>query len=300
MNMEIIFLGTSEATPTVKRGQTAIFFKYKNENILLDCGEGTQRQMKIAKISPCSITRIFISHWHGDHVLGLPGLIQTLALNNYNKVLKIYGPGGTKKFVRLLLNTFVYKEKIKAEIHEITRDGKVLDCKDFYMEAFNMKHFTPCLAYRFVEKEKRRIKPAYVRKIPGVLLGKLQQGKNIMFKGKRITAKQATYLVKGRKIAFIMDTLLNKNCFKAARDANLVISEATFLESEHLERAKERGHLTAKQAGTIAKKAKAKQLVILHLSQRYSKKRKEQKVLQEARKTFKNTKLADDFMRIRI
>ncbi len=299
--MEIIILGTSEATPTAKRSQLAMLLKYKNENILIDCGEGTQRQFKIAKLNPLKITRIFISHWHGDHVLGLPGLLQTLALNNYSKVLKIYGPKGTKRFVKLLLRTFIFRERIKTEIHEIIKDSKIIDEKDFYIEAYKMQHFTPCLAYRFVEKDIRKIDINFIKKIglkPGPLLGKLQQGKSIMFKGKKIKAKQATKIKKGKKVAFIIDTLFNKNCFKVAKDADLLISESTFLESEHGDKAKERGHLTAKQAATIAKKSTVKKLILTHLSQRYSKNPKV--ILEEAKKIFKHAEIAEDFMEIKL
>ena len=294
-------LGTSEATPTAKRSQLAMLLKYKNENILIDCGEGTQRQFKIAKLNPLKITRIFISHWHGDHVLGLPGLLQTLALNNYSKVLKIYGPKGTKRFVKLLLRTFIFRERIKTEIHEIIKDSKIIDEKDFYIEAYKMQHFTPCLAYRFVEKDIRKIDINFIKKIglkPGPLLGKLQQGKSIMFKGKKIKAKQATKIKKGKKVAFIIDTLFNKNCFKVAKDADLLISESTFLESEHGDKAKERGHLTAKQAATIAKKSTVKKLILTHLSQRYSKNPKV--ILEEAKKIFKHAEIAEDFMEIKL
>ena len=299
--MEIIMLGTSEATPTAKRSQLAMLLKYKNENILIDCGEGTQRQFKIAKLNPLKITRIFISHWHGDHVLGLPGLLQTLALNNYSKVLKIYGPKGTKRFVKLLLRTFIFRERIKTEINEITKDSKIIDEKDFYIEAYKMQHFTPCLAYRFVEKDIRKIDINFIKKIglkPGPLLGKLQQGKSIMFKGKKIKAKQATKIKKGKKVAFIIDTLFNKNCFKVAKDADLLISESTFLESEHGDKAKERGHLTAKQAATIAKKSIVKKLILTHISQRYSKNPKV--ILEEAKKIFKHAEIAEDFMKIKL
>lgn len=299
--MEIIMLGTSEATPTAKRSQLAMLLKYKNENILIDCGEGTQRQFKIAKLNPLKITRIFISHWHGDHVLGLPGLLQTLALNNYSKVLKIYGPKGTKRFVKLLLRTFIFRERIKTEINEITKDSKIIDEKDFYIEAYKMQHFTPCLAYRFVEKDIRKIDINFIKKIglkPGPLLGKLQQGKSIMFKGKKIKAKQATKIKKGKKVAFIIDTLFNKNCFKVAKDADLLISESTFLESEHGDKAKERGHLTAKQAATIAKKSIVKKLILTHISQRYSKNPKV--ILEEAKKIFKYSEIAEDFMKIKL
>ncbi len=300
MKPNIIFLGTSEATPTAKRGQAAIFLKYESEKMLFDCGEGTQRQMKIAGLSPVSINRIFITHWHGDHVLGLPGLLQTMALNEYNKTLEIYGPRGTKRFINLLLKTFIFKDKLKTKIHEITREGRILDEKDFYIEAFKMRHYTPCLAYRFVEKDKRKIKQNYVRKIPGLLLGKLQKGKNIVYKKKRITAKQATFLKPGKKITIILDTLYHAGCMSAAKNADILISEATFLDSEHSNKARERGHLTAKQAGLIAKNAKVRELFLMHLSQRYANKKKEQQILNEAKKQYKNTRLAEDFMRINL
>ena len=300
MKPEVIFLGTSEATPNAKRSQAAIFLKYLSENILFDCGEGTQRQMRIAKISPTSLSRIFITHWHGDHVLGLPGLMQTLALNDYPHTLKIYGPRGTKRFIKLLLSIFIFRNKLKTEVHEITKDGKFLDTRNFYVEAYKMKHFTPCLAYRFVEKDKRKIKKNFIKKIPGILLGKLQKGRTINYKGKTITSKQATFCKPGKKIGIILDTLYHQGCIKTAKDADVLISEATFLESEHSDKARERGHLTAKQAGIIAKKAKVKELYLMHLSQRYAIKKKEQQVLNEAKRQFMNTKLAQDFMRINL
>jgi len=299
--MEIIFLGTSEATPTAEKNQTAILLKYNNENILVDCGEGTQRQFKIAKLNPCKLTRILITHWHGDHVLGLPGLLQTLALNNYSKILHIYGPKGTKYFLTLLLKTFAFisREKLKLEIHEILKKETILETKDFKIEAYPMKHFAPCLAYSFIEKDRYKINIEYL-KIHGIKEGpwlkELQKGKDIAVNGKKILASKATTLKKGKKITFIFDTLLNENCVKAAENADLLIAEATFFDKEHADLAKERRHLTAKQAATIAKKAKAKELILTHISQRYSK--KEQLLLEEAKKIFKNTKLANDFMKI--
>jgi ribonuclease Z len=300
MKPEVIFLGTSEATPTAKRSQAAIFLKYLGENMLFDCGEGTQRQMKIAKVSPTSLSRIFITHWHSDHVLGLPGLMQTLALNDYPHALKIYGPRGTKKIIKLLLSIFIFKNKLKTEIHEITKNGKFLDSRNFYVEAYKMKHFTPCLAYKFVEKDKRKIKKNFIKKIPGVLLGKLQKGKTIKYKGKTITSKQATFYKPGKKIGIILDTLYHPGCIKTAKNADVLICEATFLDSEHRDKARERGHLTAKQAGMIAKKAKVKELYLMHLSQRYANKKKEQQILNEAQRQFKKTKIAQDFMRINL
>ena len=103
--VEIVFLGTGSAVPTIRRNHPSIFLRYKDESILFDCGEGTQRQIRKAKLNPCKLTRLFITHWHGDHVLGIPGLLQTLALNNYNRELEIYGPKGTKLY--LVMSTLV-------------------------------------------------------------------------------------------------------------------------------------------------------------------------------------------------
>lgn len=299
--MEIEILGTSEAVPTAKKGQTAIILNYDGENILIDCGEGTQRQMKIAGFNLCKITRILITHWHADHILGIPGLLQTLVLSNYSKTLHVYGPKGTRHRMDLMLKIFVFYGKLKVVVHEIVEDGVFLETDDFSVGAYRMEHFCPCLAYNFIEKEKRRIKIDYLKKIglkPGPLVGQLQKGKAIMFNKKKITPDQATSVQRGRKVAFILDTGFNKNCILAAKDADLLVSESTFLESEHFDKALERGHLTAKQAGTIAKQAKVKKLLLTHISQRYAK--DESGILSEAKKIFKNAELAKDFMKIEL
>lgn len=295
--VELFFLGTSEATPTKEKGQTAVLLRYKNENILVDCGEGTQRQFKMMGLNPCSITRILITHWHGDHILGLPGLIQTLGLNNYGKTLYIYGPRGTKKFMSMILGMFMYFNKVKIEVKEID-SGVFFENKEFKLEAIRMKHGAPCLAYSFSERERRRIKPEFVKKVPGVLLGQLQRGKNIKFNGKSISSSKATYIISGKKITFILDTLYNENCIKIAKDSDILISESTFLASAHPDKASEREHLTSEQAGLIAKRAKVKKLFLTHISQRYAQKNEQQKILDEAKKVFKNSELAKDFMKI--
>jgi len=301
MKIPLIFLGTGQAIPTARRNHTAILLKYKQENILLDCGEGTQRQFRKAKLNPCKITRILITHWHGDHVLGLPGLFQTLALNNYNKTLHIYGPRGTKKFISLLYKLFVFKEKIKIQVREIKK-GKVFETSDFHIESLPMTHNTPCLAYSFIEKDKIRINKKKLNKLnlKGKVIAEIVKGKDISFRGNKIKASDLTYIEKGKKIAIIFDTSLNNNCYKIAKNSDLLICESTFLESSESGKdlAKEYKHLTASQAAQIAKKARVKKLILTHLSQRYE--GKEKIILQEAKKVFKNTTVAEDLNRIEI
>ncbi|MEM4271439.1 MAG: MBL fold metallo-hydrolase, partial [Candidatus Pacearchaeota archaeon] len=154
--IKLYFLGTGQAIPTEKRNHTAILLQYANENILVDCGEGTQRQFRKAKLNPCKLTRLLITHWHGDHVLGLPGLLQTLALNNYNKTLEVYVPKHTAHFFQLIQKMFVYKDKIKIKLNEVL-SSTIFETSDFKIEAEAMKHDTPCLAYSFIEKDKIRI-----------------------------------------------------------------------------------------------------------------------------------------------
>jgi ribonuclease Z len=298
MKIPIIFLGTSQAIPTVRRNHTAVLLKYKDETILIDCGEGTQRQFRKARINPCKITRLLITHWHGDHVLGLPGLFQTLALNNYNKKLTIYGPAKTKTFTKMVTYPFIPVLKFEAEVNEV--NGKFLETNEFYIEAFSLDHGVPCNAYSFVEKEKIRLNKDKLKelKIPSSpIIADLAKGKDIKISGKTIKAKDVTYKEKGKKITVILDTCLTENCYKAAQNADLLIAESTYTEQDR-EIAKEHKHLTAGQAAQIAKKSKAKKLILTHISQRYQ--AEEYKLLEEARKIFKNTELAQDFMNVEV
>ncbi len=298
MKIPLIFLGTSQAIPTAKRNHTAMLLQYKNENILIDCGEGTQRQFRKAKINPGKVNRILISHWHGDHVLGLPGLFQTLVLSNYNKKMYIYGPKKTKIFIKQLIRPFIPVLKFKIEVSNVS--GKFLETSDFYIEAFSLKHGPPCNAYSFVEKDKIRIDKKKLKKLkipPSPLLSKLQQGKNIKYKGKIIKAKYITYKEKGKKITIILDTALTENCYKAAKNADLLIAEATYA-NEEKQLAKEYKHLTAAQAAIIAKKSKVKKLILTHISQRYQK--NEKILLKQARKIFPKTEIAEDLDKIEV
>lgn len=296
--MEITFLGTGQAVPTKKRNHTAILLRHEDEMILFDCGEGTQRQFRIAGINPCKLTRVFITHWHGDHVLGLPGLLQTLALNKYSKTLHVYGPVGTKRFFSLLLRTFVFRQKVRVIIKEI-RKGVVKE-KGFFVEAFKLNHGCPCLGYSFKEKDKRKVDIRALRRFgikPGPIVGTLQKGKNVRLGRRTIKAKDVTYLKKGKRISIILDTALCKNCYKFAKDADMLICEATYLHNLE-DKAAAYKHLTAKQAAQIAKKARVKNLILTHISQRYEYENK--KILLEAKKIFKNSVLAHDFMKITI
>lgn len=296
--IKINFLGTGSAVPTKRRNHPAVLLTYKDENILFDCGEGTQKQFRIAELNPCKLTRIFISHWHGDHVFGLPGLLQTLMLNNYPKILQVYGPRGTKRHMELHKNLFVGKQDgLKIEIHEIS-SGIIINEKEFQIEAQEMQHDAPCLAYSFNIKEKSRIdkKKLSKLKIPqnSPLLGELAKGKTIQLDGKKIDGKKFTYKEEPRKFSYIIDTKFNKEAIDFAKESDILICESTYA-SEEIEEAKEHMHMTSTQAAEIAKKSKSKKLFLMHLSQRYE---NPKQILEEAKKVFKETKVAEDFDKI--
>lgn len=290
--IKITFLGTSDSVPSAARNHPAILLAYQGENILIDCGEGTQRQFRKAKLNPCKINRILITHWHADHVLGIPGLIKTLALSGYKKTLHIYGPKGTKSFMRIFLKLFAFRQEYPIKIQEV--EGKFFETKDFYLEAEKMTHRIPCNAYSFVKKGQTRIDKKKLEKsgIPsGPLIRKLKQGKSITYKGKKYLAKNLTYEQGEKKISIVFDTSFNGKIIPFVKNSDVLICESTFMSSLK-DMARERYHLTAKQVAEIAKKSKSKKLFLTHISQRYSRELK--KVLTEAKKTFRDSYLPKD------
>src|SRR3989344_4811497 len=207
--MEILFLGTSSMVPTKERNQSGLLVSHGSENILVDCGEGTQRQLKIAGIKLVKISKILISHWHGDHVFCIPGLIQTMSSSDYYKKLRIYGPAGTKKFMKKMFEAFVFDKKIDIEVKEIKK-GKFFESDELVLEAQLLEHNVTTLGFNILEKDKRKIDLASIKNLgipKGPLLGELQDGKSIVWKGKKIRPDEATVLVKGKKLTIISDTL---------------------------------------------------------------------------------------------
>lgn len=297
--INLVFLGTGQAIPTEKRNHTAILLQYKDENMLVDCGEGTQRQFRKARLNPCKLTRLLITHWHGDHVLGLPGILQTLALNGYNKTLQVYVPKGTSQFFNQIQRMFVYKDAIKIKLNEV-EPGPVFETEDFVVEAEAMNHDTPCMAYSFIEKDKIRIDKSKMKKLgvkPGPALKEIKDGKSIKVKDKVIKPKDITFEEKGRKVTFVLDTIINEQAVKLAKNSNILICESTYGEEE-AELAKEHKHLTAKQAAEIAKKSDSEKLIITHISQRYD--YKEKILAEQAKKVFKNVVVAEDLVRFEL
>ena len=300
--MEIVFLGTGAMVPTKERNHTGILLKSRNETLLFDCGENIQRQCRIANEKITKITRIFITHWHGDHVLGLPGLIQSLNSSKYEEErqkLYIYGQKGIKNKIETLLDCFESERQIEIKIQEISKDGKFLETEEFEVEAHKLDHTIPCIGFKFIEKDRRKINLSKAKKLglkEGPSLGRLQRGITITKDGKKITPNEVTYVVAGRRIGYISDTKICNACVMIAKDCDVLISESTY-QSKEEEKAEQYKHMTSKQAATIASQSNVEKLILTHFSQRY-------KTLtdleNEAKDIFPNTIAAFDLMRIKV
>ncbi|MBI2665502.1 MBL fold metallo-hydrolase [Candidatus Woesearchaeota archaeon] len=229
--MEIIFLGTSCMQPTKTRNHSGILLNFKGENILMDCGEGTQRQMRFAGIKPSKITRLLITHWHGDHVFGIPGLLSAMGADQFSKKLHIYGPKGTKNYFEHMLKSFAAKGIVDHEIHDIST-GIFFENKEFLLEAEQLKHSTICLGYSFKEKTRLRIDVTKAKKwgLEGPILGKIQNGEDVIFKGVKIKVKDVAEEVPGKKISYIADTVPCDGANRLAQNADLLIPEGTHLD----------------------------------------------------------------------
>ncbi len=295
---EIIALGTSSMTPTKERNHSSFMIRYRGEIILFDCGEGTQRQLRFINVSPMKIKRIFITHWHGDHVLGLPGLIQTLAGNNYKDTLEIYGPSGTKERVKRLLEIFPFDTEIDLKIREIKKDGIVFSNEFYEIIAMKLEHSIECYGYSFKEKDKRKINKIKIKKFglkEGPILRKIKEEGSVIIDNRKITFEDIGFIEKGKKITYIVDTRLCNNAIKLAENSDILIIESTY-HSSLQNKAEEYFHLTSKDAAMIAYLSKSKKLILTHFSQRY---KDVNELLEEAREIFPNTVAAYDFMRIK-
>jgi len=298
---EITFLGTGCMQPTKTRNHAGVLLSYKKENILFDCGEGIQRQMRIAGVKPAKITRLCITHWHGDHVFGIPGMLSSMGADRMGQdeeqVLHIYGPKGSKVYLTNMFKSFAAKDIIPYEVHEVSA-GKAYEDEDFILEVQKLEHSVPCIGYSFREKDKLRIDVVKANKLglEGPILGKLQQGKDIMLKGKKIKARDVTYATLGKKISYVTDTVPCKGADILAKDADLLICEGTHLD-EIREKSEKSRHMTVRQAALIASENNVQKLVITHISQRY---KMSSEIIEEARMYFDSSVVAEDFMKIKV
>jgi len=304
MTKEIITLGTTCMQPTKERSHISNALFYEGEIFIFDCGENTQLQIKKAKLPIGSITKIFISHWHGDHTLGLNGLMQTLSNTENFKYLEIHGPPQSKKFISHMIKSTIFKPKFEYKIFEYklndTQIKKIVDNEKYEIFTTKLNHSVPCLGYSFVEKntinlDKKKLIDLKIEKDIKKLTD-LKKGLDIKILDKNYKNKFFTYIKKGVKICFVFDTRPCKNIDKLILNADYLIMEATFLYKTHKKKAIDYDHMSSFETAKIAKKNKVKTLIITHFSQRYN----GDELLEEAKKVFENTIQAKDLLRIMI
>ncbi|MBI3509871.1 MAG: ribonuclease Z [Bacteroidetes bacterium] len=294
---ELTILGSSSATPTSKRHPTAQLLNVAERFFLIDCGEATQIQLRKYKIRFQRIDHIFISHLHGDHYLGLMGLLSSLHLLGRKKELTIYHPPGLKTIIDLQfeLSGTVLNYKINWHEHDIHKAGIIFEDHVLSVETVLLNHRIPCCGFIFREKEKMFSLDKEKLAEYGIsreFFSDLKNGKDIMPDGMRKFRNEE--LTKGRyasrSYAFVSDTRYNEKVIEAVKDVDLLYHESTFLH-EMLERAEKTFHTTALEAGLAAKKAGVKKLVIGHFSVRYT---DLLPLLEEARTEFPQTQLAEE------
>ncbi|MFH1240328.1 MAG: ribonuclease Z [Candidatus Diapherotrites archaeon] len=302
--MKLVFLGTGASNPTKKRNLSSVALKFNGEWLLFDCAEGTQRQMLHTNVSYMKVNHIFITHFHGDHILGLPGLVATMAIHEREEDLHIYGPKGVRKLIGSLMKVAGDQMTFKIKYHEVPLNGgEILKDENFSVRSVPLKHNTKCFGYVFKEKDKEgkfmRNKAEELGIPVGPLYSKLATGENVTVNGQIFRPEDVMDYSKGkkgRKISYIVDTMPNEKYFKAIEDSDLLIHESSFAD-ELEKRAKETSHSTSKQAAEVAKKCNVKRLILTHVSPRY---KNDKDILADAKKVFKNTKVAEDFLIIEI
>jgi ribonuclease Z len=300
MSLTVTFLGTGGSVPTPDRGLPAVLIQRDGEHFLFDCGEGVQRQMIIGKTGFHKKMKVFITHMHGDHVLGLPGLMQTMALLDRQRKLDVYGPPGIQIFLEAMRESLAFGLTFPVEIHEIEKPGIICEEEEYDVEAVLSDHVVQSFAYAFVEKPRPgRFHPekAKALNVPeGRLWSKLQHGNSVKVPSGRIVRPEqvADSARAGRKIVYTGDTRPFKSLVTLASNADMLIHDGT-LDDDLAERAALDGHSTPSQAASTAKKAKVKQLVLTHISARYS---DASILMKQAKKTFRKTLVAKDFMKM--
>lgn len=295
--MEIIFLGTSSAVHSYTRNHPAIILKAFGETFLFDCGEGTQRQLIFAKVSPMKISKIFLSHYHGDHILGLPGLLQSMNFRGREKELTIYGPEGLYNLKDALFNLGYSKIEFPIEFIEIGSET-VESTEEYVIKSQHVNHNVPSLAYSIEELKKPRFlrEKAIELGVPvGPDFGRLHNGEEVEIDGKIIKPEQVLGPPrKGNKIVYSGDTTPCEEMVEFAKDSTILIHESTYI-NEDADKAEEHFHSTSSDAAEIAKASNSKELILTHFSTRYT---KTDELLKEAKDVFENTRLAKDFMKI--
>lgn len=292
MDLSVLFLGTAGSMPTVQRAPSSLLIRRGGDRVMIDCGEGAQRQL-LRSVGLPDIGHIFITHYHADHFLGLPGMLKTFALRGREVPLMVYGPKGLQGLMADLRRIYG-KLTYKLQIVELA-PGEAVDFNDYRIGAFAVEHSTEAVGYALLESERPgRFDPQRARSLgipDGPQFGALQRGEAIAVNGDQVEPSQVMGEPRpGRTLVFSGDTRPTDATAAVARGADLLVHEGTFSEQEG-DRARETKHSTATEAASIARDADVSMLAITHLSPRYF----APEIEKEARAVFPNTVVPRDF-----
>ncbi|WP_380681425.1 ribonuclease Z [Salinigranum sp. GCM10025319] len=272
--MRVTFLGTSAAMPTAERGPSAVICNREGERYLFDCGEGTQRQMMRFNTG-FAVSYLFVTHLHGDHVLGIPGLLQSWDFNDRDEPLAIHAPPGSRRHLDSLLHAGGHQPGFPIRINEVSPGNVALDGDNFEVRAFETQHRTRSVGWALVEDDRRgrfdRERAEELGVPVGPKFGKLHDGESVeLDDGRVIRPEQVVGEPRpGRKLVYTGDTRPTRTTEEIAREADLLIHEATFA-SDETDRARSTGHTTAREAGELAGRAGVERLALTHISSRYA------------------------------
>lgn len=289
---DLIILGCSSQQPTRKRNHGAYLFRWNDEGLLFDPGEGTQRQFIFANVAPTVVTRIFVSHFHGDHCLGLGSMLMRLNLDKVTHPIHCYYPASGKKFFDRLRYGTIYHETIDVVEHPVSQEGLVHNDGFFRIEALFLDHGVDNIAWRITEPERRKFDREKLKifGVEGPLVKLLEEKGELFIDEKRIRLNDVSWVRNGDSIAIVSDTRFCQGAIDISRHAKLLLCESTYLE-DHKDLAEKHYHLTAKQAAHIAKEAEVDKLILTHFSARYLNPKEFEK---EAKTVFPNTEAAED------
>lgn len=269
---ELVVLGSSSAVPTKRRNHNGYFLRWDDHGILFDPGEGTQRQMRYAGLAAHDITRLCITHFHGDHCLGVPGVVQRIARDRVEHTVRAAYPAAGQTFWERLRHATAFGDTDAITAQPVDGLGACpLDGDGLRITALPLDHRMPAFGYRLQEPDGLRMLPDRLAAlgVSGPDVGRLQrEGHVVGADGRRVTVEECSVPRPGQSMAFVMDTGVCDNAVRLAQDADMLVIESTYLDSEH-KLASDYRHLTAGQAGRIAAEAGARLLVLTHISERY-------------------------------
>jgi len=307
MSFKLHFLGTGGMVPTKERNQIGIALEHEGNVFIFDCGENSQKQIKLMKIPIGKIKKIFISHWHGDHTLGLNGLVQTLSNTNNIEKIEIHGPKNSKKFVDNMLKSTIFDSKVPIEIFEYNPEENeeliIQENIDIKISCVKLNHNdVPCIGYIYKVKDKLNVDLEKLRKIAPELekssqLARVKMGIPLEYEGKLIKPEEVCYSRIGAKVGLIFDTRPCQGTKIIANNATYLICESTHYHQKHHHKAIETYHITSKEAAKIALEGNVKKLFLTHFSQRY---KDITPLIEEAKEIFENTEETYDLQTIKL